>query len=408
MNFAHLVPCCGSGRAAQDNEYLFGGTEKVTVKRKLARLLPAFLGATVVSAHADYALNMREGVTSTSQSVYDLHMTIFWVCCAIGVVVFGAMIYSIIYHRKAKGAVAAQFHESTTMEILWTIVPIVILVSMAIPATSTLLAMEDTGNADLTIKVTGIQWKWKYDYVDGDAAGVSFISSLHPKHNEARVLGSGVDVTQFGDQYLRDVDNPLVIPTGKKVRFLLTAADVIHSWWVPDLGWKKDAIPGFVNEAWTQVDEPGVYRGKCAELCGKDHGFMPIVVIAKAPEDYAKWVAEQKGAAAAAAASADREWTKDELIAKGEQVYNTNCAACHQQNGQGVPPAFPALAGSKIATGEAAAHIDIVMNGKAGTAMAAYRNILNDADIAAVISYERNSWGNSAGIVQPAAVKAAR
>jgi len=375
---------------------------------KLAGILTAYLGVAFGSAHADWALNMRQGVTTTSQSVYDLHMIIFWVCCVIGVVVFGAMIYSMLYHRKSKGAVAAQFHESTTMEILWTVVPIVILVSMAIPATSTLLAMEDTGDADMTVKVTGIQWKWKYDYVDGEAAGVSFISSLHPDHNEARMVGSGADVTKFGDSYLMEVDNPLVIPTGKKVRFLLTAADVIHSWWVPDLGWKKDAIPGFVNEAWTLVDEPGTYRGKCAELCGKDHGFMPIVVVAKAPEDYAKWVAEQKGAAAEEAASADREWTKDELMAKGEQVYATNCAACHQAAGQGVPPAFPALAGSAIAIGDAAAHIDIVLNGKANTAMAAYSALLSDADMAAVITYERNSWGNSASVVQPAAVKAAR
>ena len=375
---------------------------------KLTGVVSAYLGGAFASAHADYALNMREGVTATSRSVYDLHMTIFWVCCVIGVIVFGAMIYSIIYHRKSKGAVAAQFHESTTMEILWTVVPIVILVSMAIPATSTLLAMEDTSEADMTVKVTGIQWKWKYDYVDGDAAGVSFISSLHPKHNEARLLGSDVDVDQFGDEYLLDVDNPLVIPTGKKVRFLLTAADVIHAWWVPDLGWKKDAIPGFVNEAWTQVDEPGVYRGQCAELCGKDHGFMPIVVVAKAPEDYAIWVAEQKGAADAEAASADREWTQDELMAKGEQVYSTNCAACHQPNGQGLPPAFPAIAGSAIATGDPAAHIGLVLNGKPGTAMAAYRDILKDADMAAVLTYQRNSWGNAAGIIQPAAIKAAR
>jgi cytochrome c oxidase subunit 2 len=260
----------------------------------------------------------------------------------------------------------------------------------------------------MTIKVTGIQWKWKYDYVDGDAAGVSFVSSLHPKHNEARLLGADVDLSQFGDNYLMEVDNPLVIPTGQKVRFLLTAADVIHAWWVPDLGWKKDAIPGFVNEAWTQVDEPGVYRGKCAELCGKDHGFMPIVVEAKAPDDYAKWVAEQKGAAAAAAASADREWSKDELMAKGEQVYTTNCAACHQANGQGLLPAFPAIAGSAIATGDPAAHLSLVLNGKPGTAMAAYRDILNDADMAAVLTYQRNAFGNDAGIIQPAAVKAAR
>ena len=376
--------------------------------RKLAGVSMALMGLAVTSTHADYALNMRQGVTATSQSVYELHMIIFWVCCAIGVVVFGAMIYSIINHRKSKGAVAAQFHESTTMEILWTVVPIVILVSMAIPATSTLLAMEDTSKADMSIKVTGIQWKWKYDYVDGDAAGISFISSLHPKHNEARLLGADADVSQFGDEYLLDVDNPLVIPTGKKVRFLLTAADVIHAWWVPDLGWKKDAIPGFINEAWTQVDEPGVYRGQCAELCGKDHGFMPIVVVAKTPEDYAKWVEEQQDVAAAAAEAADREWSMDELMARGEEVYTTNCAACHQANGQGVPPAFPAIAGSPVATGDPGDHINLVLNGKPGTAMAAYRDILNDADMAAVLTYQRNAFGNDASAIQPAAVKAAR
>jgi cytochrome c oxidase subunit 2 len=378
------------------------------LKQKLAGLLSAIATTVFTSAHADYALNMREGVTFTSRSVYDLHMTIFWVCVVIGVVVFGAMIYSIVYHRKSKGAVAAQFHESTTMEILWTVVPIVILVSMAIPATTTLLAMEDTSSADMTIKVTGLQWRWKYDYVDGDAAGVSFVSSLHPKHNEARQLGSGADLSQFGDEYLLDVDNPLVIPTGQKVRFLLTAADVIHAWWVPDLGWKKDAIPGFINEAWTQVDEPGVYRGQCAELCGRDHGFMPIVVIAMAPDDYSNWVAKQKGAAQVETASADRDWTMDELMAKGETVYATNCAACHQANGQGIPPAFPAIAGSAIANGEEAMHLERVMNGKAGTAMAAYRDILSDVDMAAVLTYQRNAWGNAASMIQPAAVKAAR
>ncbi len=375
---------------------------------KLAGAVTASLGTIVTSAHADFALNMREGVTETSKSVYDLHMTIFWVCCVIGVVVFGAMIYSIINHRKSKGAVAAQFHESTTMEILWTVVPIVILVSMAVPATTTLLAMEDTSNADMSIKVTGIQWKWKYDYVDGEGAGVSFVSSLHPKHNEARLLGANADLTEFGDEYLLDVDNPLVIPTGQKIRFLLTAADVIHAWWVPDFGWKKDAIPGFINEAWTKVDEPGVYRGQCAELCGKDHGFMPIVVVAKSPEDYSKWVAEQQAAARAVEASAEREWNMDELMAKGEQVYTTNCAACHQANGQGLPPAFPPIAGSAIASGDANAHISLVLNGKPGTAMAAYRDILDDASLAAVLTFQRNSWGNAASTVQPADVKAAR
>jgi len=381
-----------------------GERSAVNLKRYLSGLLAIATGMGVGPAVADYALNMRQGVTSTSHNVYGLHMIIMGICAVIGVVVFGAMIYSIIKHRKSKGAVAAQFHESTTAEIAWTIIPIIILVSMAIPATSSLLAMEDVSDADMTIKVTGIQWKWKYDYI---GENVSFISSLNPEHNKARQRDSGVDVTKI-EHYLRDVDNPLVIPVGKKIRFLLTANDVIHSWWVPDLGWKKDAIPGFINEAWTKVDEPGVYRGKCAELCGKDHGFMPIVVVAKTEADYATWLAGQKAASQAAAASSGREWSKEELMAKGEQVYASNCAACHQAGGQGIPGAFPALAGSAIAIGPAAAHMDIVMHGKSGTAMAAYKDLLNDADLAAVITFERNSWGNSASVVQPSAVKAAR
>lgn len=381
----------------------------VMLSRKWLKLLLGALGFYAGAASADYSLlNMTQGVTETSRAVYDLHMIIFWVCVVIGIVVFGAMIYSIINHRKSKGFKAAQFHESTTMEIVWTVIPIVILVSMAIPATKVLLAMEDTSDADMTIKVTGIQWKWKYDYIDGEAEGVSFVSSLHPDHNEARLLGVDADLERFEDTYLLEVDNPLVVPTGQKIRFLLTAADVIHAWWVPELGWKKDAIPGFINEGWTYIEEPGVYRGQCAELCGKDHGFMPIVVVAKSPSDYKAWVAEQKGAAALADASAGREWTKDELMVKGEAVYKTNCAACHLPNGAGVPPAFPALAGSPIAIGDAAAHIDMVMNGKSGTAMAAYKGILNDVDMAAVITYERNAWGNSASVVQPAEIKAKR
>lgn len=378
------------------------------IKRLITDLMSVALMGSAGSALAGYdELNMTEGVTSISQQVYDVHMMAFWVCVGIGIVVFGAMIWSMIYHRKSKGAVAAQFHESTTMEIVWTAVPIIILVLMVIPATTVLLDIEDTSDTEMTVKITGIQWKWKYDYVDGPAEGISFISSLAQEHNEARQTGSGVDVTKI-ENYLSEVDNPLVIPTGTKVRFLITAADVLHAWWVPDLGWKRDAIPGFINENWTMVEKPGTYYGKCAELCGKDHGFMPIKVVVKTPEDYAAWVAEQKGAAAAAAASADREWSKDELMAAGEKVYATQCAACHGATGAGIPGVFPALAGSAIATGPAEAHIDVVMNGTPGTAMAAYSGILNDADMAAIITYERNAWGNEASIVQPATVKAAR
>ena len=355
-------------------------------------------------ALADLKLNMTEGVTSISREVFDLHMLVLWIVTIVGVVVFGVIIYSLIYHRKSKGAVAAQFHESTTVEVIWTIVPLVVLVLIAIPATKTLLKIEDASNPDITIKVTGWQWKWQYEYLD---EGVNFFSNLDAKSEEARQRNSGIDVRTV-EHYLLDVDNPIVIPVGKKVRFLATANDVIHSWWVPALGMKRDAIPGYINEFWTRVDEPGVYRGQCAELCGKDHGFMPIVVKAVSDSEYESWVKEQKLAMAEAEAGADKVWTKADLMKRGEQVYNTSCAACHQANGQGIPGVFPGLVNSKITIGPAAGHIDIVLNGKEGTAMQAFGEQLYDADIAAVITYERNSWGNAASVVQPADVKAAR
>jgi cytochrome c oxidase subunit II len=368
------------------------------------RVRQALVGACLMSAAgfaaAEYGLNLTPGVTSIAQEAYSLHMLILWICVAIGVVVFGAMFYSIIYHRKSKGAVAAQFHESTAVEIAWTIVPFLILIGMAIPATKALIAMEDTSNSDLSIKVTGYQWKWQYEYLDEE---VSFFSTLSTPKEEI------FNKAEKNPAYLLEVDNPVVVPVGKKVRLLITANDVIHAWWVPELGMKKDAIPGFVNEMWFNIDRPGTYRGQCAELCGKDHGFMPIVVVAKEQADYEKWVAEQKQSAAAAAADSDREFSMDELMARGEKVYAGNCAACHQANGEGIPGAFPALKGGAITTGPVAGHIDIVLNGKGGTAMAAFAGQLNDADLAAVITYERNAWGNGTGdIVQPADVKAAR
>jgi len=372
-----------------------------TSKHRLSQWLAAgALGSVAGGASAEYGLNLHRGVTPIANEAYDLHMMILWICVAIGVVVFGAMFYSILYHRKSKGAVAAQFHESTAVEIVWTIIPFLILIGMAIPATKALIAMEDTSNSDLSIKVTGYQWKWQYDYLDD---GISFFSSLATPKDEI------YDRQAKNEHYLLEVDNPVVVPVGKKVRLLITASDVIHAWWVPELGMKKDAIPGFVNEMWFRIDEPGIYRGQCAELCGKDHGFMPIVVDARSESDYAAWVAEQKMAMASASAANDREWTKAELMERGEQVYNSSCAACHQANGQGLPGAFPALAGGKITTGPVAAHIDIVMNGKAGTAMAAFGAQLSDADMAAVITYERNAWGNDTGdVVQPGDIKAAR
>ena len=375
--------------------------------RKINRLFSLIIATLLFIpniAFAELKLNLTEGVTSISQQAYDLHMLVLWIVTIVGIAVFAVIIYSLIYHRKSKGAVAAQFHESTTVEVIWTIVPLVVLVLIAIPATKTLLYIEDASNPDITIKVTGWQWKWQYEYLD---EGINFFSNLDAKSNEARQRNSGVDVRTV-EHYLLDVDNPIVIPVGKKVRFLATANDVIHSWWVPALGMKRDAIPGYINEFWTRVDEPGVYRGQCAELCGKDHGFMPIVVNAVSESEYQSWVQGQKLAMAEAEAGSDKVWTKADLMKRGEQVYNASCAACHQANGAGIPGVFPGMINSKITIGPAADHIDIVVNGKAGTAMQAFGPQLNDADLAAVITYERNSWGNAASVVQPADVKAAR
>jgi len=357
------------------------------------------------AAHAEYGLNMPVGVTETSRQIYDLHMLTLWICVVIGVVVFGAMVYSMIYHRKSKGAVAAQFHESMTAEIVWTVIPFIILIVMAIPATKVLVDMHDGSKSDMSIKVTGYQWKWRYEYIGED---VSFFSSLDAKSNEARQVGSDIDPSTV-ENYLLEVDHPLVIPVGKKVQFLLTAGDVIHSWWVPDFGWKKDAVPGFINEAWVVVDEPGIYRGQCAELCGRDHGFMPIVVEVKTEADYAIWLAEQKSAAAAAKLAAIEDLDPRELKRKGKKVYRATCVACHQKKGEGVPGVFPAINGSAIATGDIDKHIDIIMNGKAGTAMAGYKDQLSDVELAAVVTYQRNSLGNKVGdAVQPAEIAALR
>ncbi len=352
---------------------------------------------------AEFPLNLTEGVTPTSHKVYELHMTILYIVTVIGIAVFSVMAWSIFHHRKSKGAVAAQFHHSTTAEIIWTIIPILILVGMAIPATKTLVFMEKTSDAEMTLKVTGYQWKWKYDYLD---EGISFFSALAEEDNSARQRDSGIDPATI-DNYLKNVDNPIVLPVDTKIRILTTAADVIHSWWVPALGWKRDAIPGFINDNWTYIEEPGIYRGKCTELCGKDHGFMPIVVHAVSKEEYAVWVEEQKAIQLAAADGANREWSKDELLEKGKSIYSANCASCHQANGNGVEGLFPALNGSAIVNGPAKDMINLILNGK--NLMPAFKEQLNDTDIAAVITHERNSWDNTAkDIVQPADVKAAR
>ena len=352
------------------------------------------------TAQADYALNLMEGVTEISNDIYDLHMLILWICVFIGIGVFGTMFYSIYHHRKSKGHKAEQFHENTTVEIVWTIIPTLILISMAIPATKTMLKIDDVSEADMSIKVTGWQWKWEYEYLDND---IHFFSSLDEESNKARQVGSGINPRSV-PHYLLNVDKPLVIPTKKKIRFLFTAADVIHSWWVPDLGWKKDTIPGFINESWTYVEKPGTYRGQCTELCGKDHAFMPIVVIAMEQADYDNWVKEHQEAAKAEAASASKEWTKEELIAKGESIYANNCASCHMADGTGMAGTFPAIKDSPVVTGDIDAQIEEVMNGKG--MMPAFGTMLSAVDFAAVITYTRNGLGNAVGdMVQPSKIQ---
>lgn len=353
------------------------------------------------SVQAEYALNMTRGVTPISRDLYGLHMLVFWICVIIGVIVFGVMAYSIVYHRKSKGAVAANFHESTAVEIFWTVGPLVILIAIAIPATGTLLDLEDAKtNADINLQVTGIQWKWKYTYVD---EGVSFISSLAQSSRDVIKDPTG------HENYLLEVDQPVVLPINKKIRFLFNSEDVIHAWWVPEFAVKQDVVPGFINDSWAIIEETGIYRGQCAELCGKDHGFMPIVVHAVSQDEYAQWIVEKKSEAAAIAALADQDFSMQDLLARGEKVYQANCMACHGATGAGIPGAFPAMTGSPIVTGDIAEHMNVVMNGRAGTAMAAYKGQLSDVDLAAVITFERNSLGNSMGdLVQPSAIKNAR
>lgn len=352
------------------------------------------------AAYAETTLNLTPGVSPISHDVYDLHMTVFWICVVIGIVVFGAMFYSMIHHRKSKGAKAAEFHSHPWLEIGWTIVPVLILVVMAVPATRVLLNMNNEDPEALTIKVTGYQWKWHYEYLE---EGVSFFSNLSTPYEQLH------NQAPKGEFYLREVDHPLVIPIHKKIRFLITSNDVNHAWWVPDFAVKRDAISGFINEAWAVIDKPGIYRGQCAELCGINHAYMPIVVIATTEQGYKDWIAKQKGEATQGESETLREWTMKELLAQGEKVYDRICVACHQPGGVGLPPTFPALKGGPIPTGPISNHIDIVFNGKSGTAMQAFKGQLNDVELASVITYERNAFGNNKGdLVQPIQIKALR
>jgi len=352
-------------------------------------------------------MNFQPPVTQIADQIYNLHNLMMILCLVIFIIVFGFMFYSILRHRKSVGHKAATFHESISVEIAWTIIPFIIVIGMALPATKTVIAMKDTSNADLTIKVTGMQWKWGYDYLKGEGEGISFVSALSTPRAE---IGSpGHPPTEARDEnYLLEVDNEVVVPVDKKIRIITTANDVIHSWTIQAFGVKQDAIPGFVRDTWFKAEKIGKYRGQCVELCGKEHAFMPVVVNVVSAADYSKWVDGKKKEMAALADDPNKVWTIDELKARGEKVFTANCAVCHQANGKGVPGAFPALDGSPIVAGPKDVQIHLVLNGK--NAMPTWKNVLSDTEIAAAITYTRNSWSNKSqeNIVQPAEVLAAR
>jgi len=340
-------------------------------------------------------------VTKIAEEIYSLHNMMLVICLAIFLAVFGVMFYSIWKHRKSVGHKPASFHESTAVEIAWTVVPFLIVIGMALPATKTVVAMKDTSNADITIKATGMQWKWGYDYLKGEGEGISFLQAMSTPREQI------VDAAARGTNYLIEVDNPVVVPVNKKIRIITTANDVIHAWGIPSFGVKQDAIPGFVRDTWFRAERTGVYRGHCYELCGKDHAFMPIEVHVVTDAEYTQWVEAKQKEMAAMADDPTKTWTIDELVQRGAKVYAANCVACHQANGQGVPGAFPALAGSANVNGPMQEQVQVVMNGRRG--MPSFKQ-LSDTELAAVITYTRNSWGNQAqeNIIQPAQVQAAR
>ena len=354
----------------------------------------AVLACLAPLAAAQNQVNMSPGVTEIGADIFELHMLIMWICVVIGVAVFAVMFYSIYAHRKSKGHQASQFHESTKVEVAWTVVPFLILIAMAVPATSTLLEVYDNDEAELDILITGYQWKWKYEYLEESGEPVAFFSNLATSQEEI------YNTDKKGDNYLLEVDEPLVIPTNTKVRFLITANDVIHSWWVPEIAVKRDAIPGFINEAWTRVPEEGIYRGQCTELCGAYHGFMPVEVHAVSREEFDAWMAAKRGAAAAQTQLAMQTLSVDDLMDQGKAVYDSACLACHGAQGQG--GIGNAIAGSAVVMGDLSNHMAVVAKGVSGTAMQAFGGQLSDVEMAAVLTYQRNAFGNNTGdVVQP-------
>ena len=375
--------------------------------RSTARRTATWTLAVLAAAFSGLAMglewNLQPAVTRVADDIHGLHEYVMILVTVIFVGVFGFMFWACYAHRKSKGHKAEQFHENTTVEVIWTVIPALILIVIAWPATRVLIAQRDTSNPDITIKVTGYQWKWGYDYVKGEGEGIAIVSKLATPRDQ--IEGKAPK----GEHYLLEVDNEMVVPVGKKVRILTTAADVVHAWWIPAFGIKQDAMPGFIRDTHFKAEKTGTFRGQCVELCGKEHGFMPIVVRVVSQDDYTKWVGEHKKAMAAAADDPNKQWSADELKARGEKVYAANCVACHQASGKGNPPVFPALDGSKVVNGPKEGQMDVVMNGRPGTAMAPFAKQLNDTEIAAVITFTRNNWGNKTGDqVQPAEVKAAR
>jgi cytochrome c oxidase subunit II len=376
--------------------------------------LLAFLSLISLPTWASYDVNIAQPASPIASQIYGLHMYILWVCLSIFVVVFGMMFYSIFKFRKSKGAVPdVNFHESTLIEIIWTIIPFIILIAIAVPATKTILEMKDTSSPDMTLKVTGFQWGWRYDY---SAEDFGFYSNLATPWSQIGAHGTEATETK-GKDYLLEVDNPLVVPVGKRVRLLITSSDVIHGWYVPQLGINQYGIPGFIKDVWFKADAVGTFKGQCSQICGKLHGYMPITVVVKSEADYAKWVQESKTkwgvkpvVAAPVAPPEDdgKVFTMAEAKEKGQALYETTCAACHKADGKGTPPAFPPLAGSKVVLGANDQQINVVLNGRPNTAMASFARLSN-SELAAVITYTKNAFGNNVGkVVQPAEIKAAR
>lgn len=374
---------------------------KIAINISALQCLGTCLALYVAPVTADWQMNLSPGVTPVSADIFDLHMLVIWICVGIGIVVYGSLAWILVRHRRSRHPVAADFEENRLVEILWTAIPALIVIAIAIPSTAVLIKQDDYSSADVTVKVTGHQWYWEYEYLD---EGIRYTSNLSTPPEQ--IDGS----EPKGEWYLLEVDRPLVLPVNRKVRFLTTSGDVIHSWWVPELGVKRDAVPGFINETWARIGVPGTYRGQCAELCGVNHGFMPVVVEAVSETAYQQWLDSHAASAAEVPAPAQGDWNMELALSRGSALYDRHCAACHKADGSGLPPLYPPLKDSSIAVStDINRHIDLVLHGVPGSAMQAYASSLDNAELAAIITYERNAWGHNTGdLVTPDDVEARR